>query len=482
MVYFIGIDIGTTSCKTVAFSEDGEIIDSIAYAFEMLHPADDQSELDPDEILKAVVSGLKEMVERQIEQPSLVSFSCFMHSILAVDQAGGLLMPCIIWADNRSADIAEELNSSNDAQWIYEATGVPIHAMSPLCKLLWLKQHNYSLFQKAFKFLGIKEYIFYKLFGEFVVDTSVASATGLLNTASLQWDNRVLQFVELAATSLSKVIPVESVFYYKGHFSGLQLSPNIPFVVGASDGALSNLGTGATGSAMAVTIGTSGAARIIVNGPVSDKKRRTFCYHLLQNQYILGGANNNGAVVLQWLKEDLLQTDLQYEALFDLAAEVPAGANGLLFLPYLLGERAPLWNSAAKGVFFGVTISHSKATFVRATLEGVIFCLYSIIEILLEKREINLIQASGGFTKSPLWLQVLADATNKTVQLSGAEESAALGAVMLGIKALGLPAIISLKTVAEYKPDSTQHLLYREVFKKMERVYKLLEPEMNGGK
>jgi gluconokinase len=480
MHYYLGIDIGTTSSKAVAFSDKGDVIASYSFAYAMQHPQPNWNEQDPDEILTAVVKGINKVTETlESSAPLFISFSAAMHSFIAVDNKGNLLSQCIIWADNRAHAIADKLLKSNEGARFYHRSGVPVHAMSPLCKLLWFKEYEPKIFNTAFKFIGIKEYIFYKLFGEYVVDTSIASATGLLNINTLQWDEEILNFIGITASRLSRVVSAKQVLYYEGSYPQLSLIPNIPFVVGASDGALSNLGTGAVGSnSMAITIGTSGAARMVITAVQTDSLMRTFCYHLKDNLYIAGGANNNGAVVLQWLKETLLQTHDDYEQLFEQAKTIEPGSEGLLFLPYILGERAPLWNSNASGVYFGLTIQHTKAHLIRASIEGVIFSLYSIGKILAEKKEITELRASGGFVKSALWLQILADVFNIKVLVPPAVESAALGAVMLGAESLGIDTAFYNQTSDAYTPVSRQHEIYMTSFQKFERLYDLLKGEM----
>ncbi|WP_018613547.1 gluconokinase [Segetibacter koreensis] len=480
MDYYLGIDIGTTSSKAIAFSVKGEVIASCSFDYEMNHPQPNRSEQNPDEIFEAVLKGIEKVVkEMSPELPVFISFSAAMHSVIAVDEKGNLLSQCIIWADNRADIIAEKLRSSEKGHKFYSASGVPVHSMSPLCKLLWFKENQPDIFNIAYKFIGIKEYVFYKLFGDFVVDTSIASATGLLNTKTLQWDEEILDFIGITSSLLSQVVTTKHLIYYKGQNPTLSILKNVPFVIGASDGALSNLGTGATGkNAMAITIGTSGAARMVVSAPETDSKMRTFCYHLKDNLYIAGGANNNGAVVLQWLKEALLETGESYEKLYEQAQAVEAGSEDLIFLPYILGERAPLWNSNAKGVFFGLHIAHTKAHLIRASMEGVIFSLYSIGKILAENKEITELHASGGFAKSTLWLQILADVFNIKVLVSEAVESSALGAVMLGAEAVGINTAFQNHASVTYNPIASNHQLYINCFNKFERLYELLKHEM----
>ena len=479
MNYYLGIDIGTTSSKAVAFSVTGEVLTSFSYEYGMQHPRPNRSEQDPDEIFAAVVKAINSVLKTLAPfNPVFISFSAAMHSLMAVDDDGGLLTQCIIWADNRADGIAENLKNTEFGKYCYETSGVPVHSMSPLCKLFWFKENEPAIFHAAFKFIGIKEYIFYQFFEEYVVDTSIASATGILNTDSLNWDEKILDSLQLTSSKFSEIVSTKKAFDYKGKFDGLQLSTVVPFVIGASDGALANLGTGAYGDAMAITIGTSGAARMLIHKPATDSLMRTFCYHVKDNLYIAGGANNNGAVVLQWLKENILQTNESYEALSDHAAAISAGSEGLLFLPYILGERAPLWNSNAKAVYYGLTINHTKAHIIRASIEAVIFSMYGIGKILMERQDVSSIRASGGFAKSPLWLQIVADVFNLKVLVSGAFEAAALGAVMLGAEAMNIEFVLENKVLAEYYPDENNHAVYNSCYHKFERLYELLKDEM----
>lgn len=480
MNYFLGIDIGTTSSKAVAFNEEGDVIANCSFHYEMHHPKPGYSEQDPKVIFQAVIKGISKVVkDLSPHEPLFISFSAAMHSFISIDKNGELLTPCIIWADNRADVIAQQLCADNETKHFYEASGVPVHSMSPLCKLLWFRQHQPQIFNAAYKFIGIKEYVFYKLFGKFVIDTSVASATGFLNTKTLGWDAAILDYADISASRLSTVVSAKKAFYYKNVITDFSFSPKIPFIIGSSDGALSNLGIGAVdNSTMAVTIGTSGAARIVITAPKTDEQMRTFCYHLKDNLYIAGGANNNGAVVLQWLKESLLQDNEDFDTLLEEAKSIAAGSDGLILLPYILGERAPIWNSNAKGVYFGLSIQHTKAHLIRASLEGVIYSLYSIIKVLLEQNTITQIRASGGFAKSEVWLQILADVSGIKVLVSESVESSALGAVILGAEAVGIETNFKNNVFSVFEPSLNNHRIYKKQFEKFERLYKLLKSEM----
>lgn len=477
MSYFLGLDIGTTSVKAVAFNAAGQVIATFSSAYKMFHPAPGRSEQDPDEILEATIACINRMIAAR-GAPVFVSFSAAMHSLIAMDEKGRPLTACIIWADNRATDIAEKLRATPMGESFYHATGAPVHAMLPSCKIAWLRDHRPDIFQRTHVFIGIKEYVLYHLLGEYIVDSSVASATGLLNMHQLQWEGQILSWLGITAARLPQVVPPLHVTVYRGRYSAVTLPAGVPLVMGGSDGAMANLGTGAVRTDnMAISIGTSSAARRVVGAPLTDQHMRTFCYHLKGSQYIMGGASNNGAVVLQWLRESLLQTTDTYEELFALAAGIPRGAGGLLFIPYILGERAPVWNSRARGVFFGLDIDHTKAHLVRAAIEGIICAVYSFGQLLLADGQVRSLHVTGGFADSTLGLQILADMFDRRVLVSDSVEGSALGAVMTGMEAMGLEQQVAHRIVASYEPDAGAHAIYSSQMEKFERLYNILKNE-----
>jgi gluconokinase len=287
--------------------------------------------------------------------------------------------------------------------------------------------------------------------------------------------------LEISPTSLSTIVSPKHKIKYKKDFhnnKSLLIPDDIVLIIGGSDGTLANLGTGSVdGNSMAITIGTSAAARIIVDKIETDDRMRTFCYHLKDDLFVIGGPSNNGAVVLEWLKDKLLETTETLPELFSKAEKVEPGSDDLLFIPYILGERAPVWNSNARGVFFGLNINHTKSHLIRACMEGVIYSVYSIAKILLEKRVITEIHATGGFAQSPLWVQMLADVCNIKVLVSASFESSALGAVMVGMEAIGREPFSVKEIRSSYEPNLFSHKIYMKSFEKFERIYESLKEE-----
>ncbi|REA58823.1 carbohydrate kinase [Dyadobacter luteus] len=440
MPYIIGCDIGTTNVKSVAFdAESGEILTMHSETYDMNHPKPDWSEQDPEEIFNAACKTIKTVFDTCAKKGEVlgISFSAAMHGVLALDKNGKKLSNLIIWADNRSSEIALKLRSSPIGKKIYQHNGTPIHAMAPVCKLLWIKKNDPELFRKADKFIGVKEYIVYRLTGKFLVDYSIASATGMFNIREMKWDEFTLKKVGLKTSKLSDAVsPYHTEKLTADNEAGLP--EGTALIMGASDGCLANLGSGAirTGS-MAVTIGTSAAVRICSEKAYSDPMMQTFCYILDEQTYILGGPSNNGAVIFEWLMNTFFVNE-EYDTVFKSADKVAAGSDGLLFYPYMLGERAPLWNSEVRGGFSGLDIQHTKPHFARAVMEGILLNLNTIGKVLLEMQEIDTIYANGGFARSPIWVQMLSDIFGKKVVLNETVETGAAGAAMMGLKALGV--------------------------------------------
>lgn len=488
----IGVDLGTTSTKAVAFNLAGQVLFSTYQEYPILTPQPTYSEQNPHDVFAAVITTLAEVIKFVGPQSITgIGFSSAMHSVIALNQAGNLLTNCLIWADNRSEQEAEALKQTELGYQIYLHTGTPLHPMSPLCKLLWLKKNNPAVFQETSKFISIKEYIFYKFYGRFLIDYSLASATGLFDIRTLTWYQPALNLIGISGHQLSEpVSPLHIEQELKPEIlKKLGLVTSIPVIIGASDGCLANLGTGATAPGRAaLTIGTSGAIRVTTPQPAHDEQRRLFNYILSSTQYVVGGPVNNGGIILRWFR-DTFAPDLKLEArqqgidAYDLilkeAAAVPAGAAGLLFLPYLLGERAPHWDAEARGVFFGINISHTRAHFARAVVEGIVFNMYQVAQALEETTgPITSIFANGGFARSTFWVQLVADIFNKKVYLTDTVETAAWGAALLVAEALYIPANPFLLPNTEYLPDPEQHAAYLRHFTIFEKLYPLLKTSL----
>jgi gluconokinase len=520
MRYIIGIDIGTTNTKAVAFSTEGKVLGNAGASYPVYTDADGRHELDPDELVEAYAGALREVRQKTagleggetagleagssgqtgpsgVMQSGLagISLSCAFHSLIAVDENGLPLTRAMTWADLRASPQAKALKGTDTGSRIYRQTGVPIHAMSPLCKLLWLKENQPAIFDRAARFISIKEYIWWRMFGKYQVDHSIASATGMLDIRKLEWYPESLKLAGVRPRQLSMLVPcthTESVLLASAR---ILLSPDsvlpegLPFIVGSGDGSLANLGSGAVRQGeTALTIGTSGAIRMTMTRLEEDPGERVFNYIIADGHYICGGATNNGGNVLQWYIERVLEgkegDENDWQKRMAEADTVLPGCEGLIFLPYLQGERAPVWNADARGVFFGVRLIHDQRHFIRACLEGVSYALYQIGASLEETiGPIQHIYASGGFTRSTSWLQLMADIFLKKIHITGVADASAIGAAIMGFYALGfvddLDAAKSLvRVVKTFEPDAARHEVYMQNYKIFTQLYDRLKDLM----
>lgn len=468
----LGIDIGTTSTKAVLMTQKGAIVHQESFGYPLHTPDISTAEQDPEEIYQAVVKSISKVMKNSgIDKEKLlfISFSSAMHSVIAIDKSDQLLTQCITWADNRSEAWARKIKEDLNGHEVYKRTGTPIHPMSPLSKIAWLVHDCPDIAKQAAKYIGIKEYIFKRFFNQYVVDHSLASAMGMMNLEKLEWDDEALTIAGVRPDQLSELVPTTEVFNTCDPqlATKMNINPKTRFVIGASDGVLSNIGVNAIGKGeVAVTIGTSGAIRTVIDSPRTDDKGRIFCYALTEKHWVIGGPVNNGGMVLRWIRDEFASSEVEtakrlnmnsYDILTKIAEGVRPGSEGLLFHPYLAGERAPLWNPDVRGSFFGLTMSHKKEHMIRAALEGVIYNLYTVFLALLEVMDdpVTKIQATGGFSRSEIWRQMMADIFDLEVIVPESYESSCLGACILGLYAIG--EIDSFEVVSEMVGSTYKH-------------------------
>ncbi|CAM4125076.1 gluconokinase [Paenibacillus alkaliterrae] len=484
----LAIDIGTTSTKTLAVDLAGKIHGSHSIEYPLHTPSPGYAEQDPDVIYEAVLDGVAHVMKKGgllADDIWCVTFSSANHSLILLDESGIPLTPSITWADQRSAAQAERLLKDGTGLSVYSRTGTPIHPMSPLVKLIWMREERPDLFHSAQQFVGIKEYILNKLFGIMVIDHSIASATGLFHLETLTWDSEALQLAGIREDQLPRLVPTtERIHGLKREAAErMGLGTDTPFIVGAQDGVLANLGIGAVEEGvLAVTIGTSGAVRTTVNRPTFNPEGRLFCYALTKDHWVVGGPSNNGAIVARWIS-DRLYPGKPMEEVLPLAAAVPPGSNGLLFLPLLSGERAPFWDAQAKGVMFGLTLAHIETDMLRAAMEGVLFQITAIVSLMKQAGEQpREVRASGGFARSALWCQMMADMLGVPVRVPDSVESSGLGAAQLGLYAMeGCHGSLLRWKETEgslYEPDATNHRLYQGILPLYLNLYDRLKEPM----
>ena len=495
MECIITVEIGTNAVRVMGFDMKGNVIDSAKGSYPTFHVEPDYSEQDPDQMFITMLYVMKNLLTEKIHPRNYkvisICFSASMHSVLPVDKNGVPLGNAITWADNRGKKQAKELKNSPLGDKIYEATGTPIHPMSPLIKIAWMNRHDPERFKKTHKFLSIKSYIIQQLTKGYLLDYSLASATGLLNIYNLSWEPDALAFAGITPDKLPDLVPV---FHSPGQLrteyqKSLGLRNDVKIIVGSSDGCLATLGGGVWEEGKAtITVEDSGAVRIVGKEALKDKKQRLFNYCLTEKYYISGGPTNNGGVIFEWFAKQFGDFKAAYDVEYTMAnlvkeaMMVPSGSEGLIFLPYLLGERAPIWNANARGSYFGINIKHEKQHFVRATLEGILYEIYSIGKTLQEHVNITSLTTNGSFSSQPFCTQMLADIFNKPISTGSNPDSIAQGAFLLSATDLGMfnnleEAARSVVLSTTYQPHKQDHAVYQKFFSIFERLSSKLYDE-----
>ena len=297
--------------------------------------------------------------------------------------------------------------------------------MAPLPKLVWFREEQPELTAQVRHWVGIKDYVLLELLGVLVTDHSLASGTGLMDIHRLQWDPEGLQLAGISADQLPELLPTTTMLpgLLASAAEAVHLPTTTPVIVGAGDGPLANLGLGAVRPGVAAcSIGTSGALRVMVERPNVDEQGRSFCYALTEQRWVVGGAVNNGGLVLDWCGDALApELDKGHEdELLRQAGAVPPGSGGLIMLPYLQSERAPHWSSFPSGAYIGLTREHRRGHLIRAALEGVCQQLALVVESVRGAgNDVREIRATGGFARSALWRQMLADVLGMPIGLPG---------------------------------------------------------------
>lgn len=477
--YALGIDIGTGSVKALALTLQGKVLANLQKHHPTASPQKGYSEQNPDLIFKNFISIINNTIQDVGYPPEIIGLSSCMHSIICIDENHKAISPLITWADNRASSIAEEFRTSGLAKKIYNISGAPVHSMLPLCKIIWIKKNSPGLFRRTAKFISIKEYIWYKLFKTFEIDESIASATGLFNISKKQWDNQLLKLCGITAKNLSEIVQTNKLEIYNNQLQSLQVDKAVSFCIGASDGCLANLGVDALKPGIAaLTIGTSGAVRLGSQHVMRNSRTMLFNYVLDQDTFIIGGPVNNGGNVAQWLLKTFLQKDDptvdDYDGLFNSIKPVPAGCDGLLFLPYINGERCPVWDEHSSGIFIGIRAYHSTLHFLRAGIESVCYALKNILEELEQVNTIKQVNVTGGFISSPEWLQILTDIFDKKICVMPEQDASARGAAILAFRSIGKLKSYKFPSgkIEILKPNKKMQAIYQKQYSVYKSLYK----------
>jgi xylulokinase len=494
MNYLLGIDIGTSGTKTVIFDEFGRVIASATEEYPMYQPKNGWAEQEPDDWWHACITTVKDVLENSGISPGDIAgigLSGQMHGLVMLDENGKVLRRSIIWCDGRTGAQCREINERVGEKRLIEITANPALAGFTASKILWVRENEPELYKRCRHILLPKDYIRYKLTGRFGAEVSDASGMNLMDMVNRTWSTEVLEKLEIDPSLLPQLHEsceiAGTVTQEAAHQTGL--AAGTPVVYGSGDNAAAAVGTGVveTGKAF-TTIGTSGVIYAPADQPSIDPFGRvhTFC-SAVPHKWTVMGCTLAAGLSLKWMRDNFFVAEKETAAgmgvdpyiLMDRQAEkVPIGANRLIFLPYLMGERSPLLDPNARGVFFGLSAIHTKYDMLRAVMEGVVYSLRSCLDILhgmgVETSEMF---ACGGGGTSPLWRQMLADVYGCPVKTVVSKEGPALGAAILAGVGAGIYESVEkgchavIKTNPEQKPNFENSKKYEQYYRIYSQLY-----------
>jgi xylulokinase len=439
MKYFLGMDIGSTGIKGIVTDENGEILQSYNYPLKIDFPKPGYAEQNPDDWWDGVKFILKDVSTKYVI--SHISFSGQMHSLVVLDKNDKVIRPAIMWCDQRThKQCIEATEKLGGEKIVLKRVGNPILEGFTLPKILWLKENESDNYRKINKIMLPKDYIVFKLTDNIGTEYSDASGTACLNITTNNWDFELIEKLGIEKNIFPKIYDSTAVRgQLKPELSKELGWANVYVVSGGADNAVAALGLGISDvSDCMVSIGTSGTVLAITDKDVPDETGKLHYFtHVLNDRKYYMGVMLSATNTLNFIKNNFIK-NITWQEFEEKASNSPAGANGLIFLPYLNGERTPHRDAFARGVLFGLTSKHCDNDIIRATLEGVSFGLRDSYELIKQRSEINRIKVVGGGSKNSLLCRILATNFNSKIEIPIIDEGAAYGASMLAAIGSGM--------------------------------------------
>jgi xylulokinase len=495
MSYLMGIDVGTTGTRAVIVRPDGHVIAAATgdhQPMRMEKPG--WAEQDPEDWWRATMHAVRAVIGLtgvKASEIAAIGLSGQMHGVVLLDDASAVLRPALIWCDQRSQPQCDWITSQVGAETLRKLALNPALTGFSAPKLLWVRDHEPAVYERAAHCLLPKDFVRLRLTGEFATDVSDASGTLLLDVSKRKWSKEILAALNINPALLPRVFESPEVTGRVTAAASLLtgLRAGTPLAAGAGDQAASAVGNGVVSPGLtSATLGTSGVIFAYTDKPKLDPKGRihTFC-HAVPGKWHVMGVTQGAGLSLRWFRDELGATETwyakqvgadPYEFILREAEKAPPGSAGLLFLPYLMGERTPHLDPEARGVWFGLTAAHSRPHLIRSILEGVAFSLRDSLEIFAElKIPVTEIRASGGGSRSVLWRQIQADVYGReVVSLREAEGSAFGAALLAGVScgtydSVGEAAREAIQVRDHIAPSAGSTTLYSKQYQVYRKLY-----------
>lgn len=489
--YWMGIDVGTGGTRALLTTEDGHVTAGFTAPHEeMAMPQPLWAEQDPDDWWRAAQEAIRGVLAQAGASGADirgVGFSGQMHGVTMLDKDFRVVRPALIWCDQRSQQQVDWVNSKAGPENVLRWTANPVLTGFTLPKFLWVRDHQPDLFDKVRHLMLPKDYVRFRLSGELGADVSDASGTALFDVVNRRWSREMCGAVGVDPEILPPVFESAEVCAKVSAEAAAAtgLAAGTPLVAGAGDQAASAIGNGIVKPGIvSCTLGTSGVVFAHMEKVAYDPHGRvhTFC-HAVPGKWHVMGVTQGAGLSLQWFRNQLAP-GMEYDALMSEAAQSPAGAQGLFWLPYLMGERTPILDPLARGGWIGLTARHKRTDLVRSLIEGVSYSQKDCLDIIAELGiAVETVRASGGGAKSPFWRQVLADVFAKRVTTLESQEGSAYGAAILAMVGTGRFASVEeacatcVREVSEAHPGldaaayTTGHALYRGLYPALMRTF-----------
>jgi len=487
-MYYLGIDLGTSSVKVLAINDQDQIVGDATKEYPVDFPQDKWAEQNPQDWWEQTVACIKELVASlKIPKDGIkaMSFSGQMHGLVALDEANEVLQPAILWCDNRTEAECEDITQFFGKEKLSDIVGNKALTGFTAPKILWTKKNRPEVFNKIKHIMLPKDYVNFKLTGDYATDVSDASGMLLLDVERRQWSKDMLEFIGINEAMLPKL---HESYEVTGTVTDevkalLGLEGEILVVAGAGDQAAGAVGTGTVEEGVvSVTLGTSGvvfAAHETYAVDQAGNRLHAFCH--ANGKYHSMGVMLSAANCLDWWVKKV-NIGVSFETLLEEAAQVEAGANKLIFLPYLMGERTPYADPDAKGAFIGMTMATERGHMTRAVLEGVAFGLRDSLEILKDLNvPVNEVRVIGGGAKSVLWKQILADVFGTEIQEINTNQGGGLGGAILAAVGAGKYATVEegcqrmISVINKIAPIDDNVVKYNGVYPLFKKLYSDLE-------
>ena len=487
--YILGIDIGTSACKAAVFDKSGNVIVSQTEAYNVYYPQNGFVEQKPDEWWAAVCKSIKNIFLSGKVNPKdikSVGIDGQSWSAIMIDKNGDVLFDDPIWMDTRAAAICEEIKNNIGEKNIFDLCGNPVAPTYTAPKIIWFKKNYPQIFNKTYKILQSNSYIIYKLTEKFSQDLSQCYGLCFYDMRKKTWDKNMAQSLDINIDLMPDIYKCHDIVgtVTKEAAAMTGLIQGTPVVAGGVDSAAGTLGAGVISDGETQEQGGQSGGMSICQNECKPHEKLIMCNHVIPDKYLLQGGTVGGGASYKWLREKFF-TDLSFAGMDNLANQVSPGSDGVIFLPYMAGERSPIWDSNAKGVFYGFDFSKDKAHFIRSVMEGVAYALWHNLETAKETGSIvSTLYSNGGSANSDLWMQIKSDVTNKPIAVPLSDISTTLGAAILAGVAVGIYSDFAgaVKNTVRIKktfyPNIENHGIYMKRYAIYRDIYENLKETM----